>query len=219
MVAAIAMTPAGRMAPARDAEWPPGKFGLVTGFLEPGEGPEEGMVREVAEELCVAGRIRAFQGLYPFHRNNQLLIVYQVDLAGEPSAGEELSEIRCLLPERVPALAAGHGAGVCMTGSPRRGLTPRWIDEEASSVAGAASDRHIGATITITWREHLYPEGLPRNSAPGLLRRVIRRRGGDQWHLLQPAEAGDGGRMGGGGARGLPLRAQVRSLWQPHETS
>ncbi|WP_440997206.1 NUDIX domain-containing protein [Arhodomonas sp. SL1] len=129
VVAAIAMTPAGRMVLARNAEWPPGKFGLVTGFLEPGEGPEEGMVREVAEELCVSGRIRAFQGLYPFHRNNQLLIVYQVDLAGEPSAGEELAEVRCLPPERVRPWRRGTGPAVhdWLTA---RGHTPRWIDEE-----------------------------------------------------------------------------------------
>ena len=43
----------GRLLLARNAAWSGRMFGLVTGFMEAGETPEEGIAREVAEETAL----------------------------------------------------------------------------------------------------------------------------------------------------------------------
>lgn len=94
---------------ARNAWWPEGKFGLITGFLEAEETPEEGVLREVAEELNVQGEIREFLGLYSYYRNNQLLLAYHVEAFDEPVPGEELAEIRRIPPQRLEPWPFGTG--------------------------------------------------------------------------------------------------------------
>jgi NADH pyrophosphatase NudC (nudix superfamily) len=43
----------GKILLARNAAWPEGMFALITGFLENGETPEEGIAREVREETSL----------------------------------------------------------------------------------------------------------------------------------------------------------------------
>jgi NADH pyrophosphatase NudC (nudix superfamily) len=62
----------------RPATW----FGLVAGFLERGEHPEQGALREVDEELGIDAKVVSFLGLYPFERLNQIIFAYHV--AGGP---------------------------------------------------------------------------------------------------------------------------------------
>lgn len=59
--------------------WPAHFFGLVTGFLEKSESPEDAVLREVKEELGLEAKLGEFLGLYPFFRRNQLLICYHVE--------------------------------------------------------------------------------------------------------------------------------------------
>lgn len=58
--------------------WPEHFYALVAGFLERGESPEHGILREIREELGVEARIQAFVGAYPFELMNQILLVYHV---------------------------------------------------------------------------------------------------------------------------------------------
>jgi NAD+ diphosphatase len=46
----------GQVLLARNAAWKGRMFALITGFMEAGETPEEGIAREVAEETGAAGR-------------------------------------------------------------------------------------------------------------------------------------------------------------------
>lgn len=78
----------------RNHGWPDGWFGIVTGFLERGETPEEGLLREVREELNVDGEIVEFVGLYTFEMMNQLIVAYHVLIQDEPTPGEELEAIK-----------------------------------------------------------------------------------------------------------------------------
>ncbi len=64
----------------RSHGWPEHWFGLISGFLEAGEAPEDAVLREVTEEVGLAGRLEGFVGAYPFYRMNQLLLVYHVSL-------------------------------------------------------------------------------------------------------------------------------------------
>ncbi|MEM8546965.1 MAG: NUDIX domain-containing protein [Pseudomonadota bacterium] len=64
----------------RSHGWPAGWYGLITGFLEAAETPEEGVLREVEEEIGLAGAVVGLVGLYPFERMNQILMIYHVEL-------------------------------------------------------------------------------------------------------------------------------------------
>ncbi len=61
----------------RNVGWQESWYGLVTGFLEKGESAEDGIVREVAEELGIhdASGV-SLVGLYPFEMMNQPIIAY-----------------------------------------------------------------------------------------------------------------------------------------------
>lgn len=108
VVAAIVETPEGVVL-ARNKGWPAKMFGLVTGFLEAGESPEEGVLREVREETALDGRIERFLGNYPFHHANQLLLCYHICAEGEPEAGDELEELRVIPVERLRPWDFGTG--------------------------------------------------------------------------------------------------------------
>ena len=74
--------------------WPEEWYGIVSGFLEREEHPEEGVLREVAEEVGLEGELVDFVGLYPFEQMNQILMVYhvRVDDDGEVEIGEEIAD-------------------------------------------------------------------------------------------------------------------------------
>src|SRR5207249_12001225 len=58
----------------RNKGWPEKWYGLVTGFLEKGESPEDGVLREVREELGLRGEVISFIGAYPLAEMNQLIL-------------------------------------------------------------------------------------------------------------------------------------------------
>ena len=79
VVAAIAERD-GKVILVRSHGWPEKWFGLLTGFLERKESPEEAVLREVKEEIGLEGEIGSFVGIYPFFRMNQIIIVYHIKL-------------------------------------------------------------------------------------------------------------------------------------------
>lgn len=76
--------------------WPPDWWGLVTGFLERDESPEQGVLREVAEELGLEAQLAGFVGLYPFFQRNQLVMAFHVQAQGEIILGAELAKYRAV---------------------------------------------------------------------------------------------------------------------------
>jgi len=62
----------------RSHGWPQTWYGLVTGFLESGEKPEDAVLREVTEELGIGARLAGFVGAYAFERLNQIIFAYHV---------------------------------------------------------------------------------------------------------------------------------------------
>ena len=93
----------------RNKGWPEKLFGLVTGFLEEGETPEEGALREVKEELGLEGRSVSFVGYYPFFEMNQIILAFHIRAEGEMVVGEELAEIKRVSPERLKPKPFGTG--------------------------------------------------------------------------------------------------------------
>jgi len=102
----------GRVLLARNVAWPEKSFGLVTGFLERDEAPEQAVAREVAEELGLVATAVTLIGLYPFTQKNQLLIAYHVAAEGRIVLNEELAEVRLIELERLKAWDFGTGFAV-----------------------------------------------------------------------------------------------------------
>ncbi len=85
----------------RNQGWPEKMFALVTGFLERDESPEEGCLREIAEETGLRAEITELVGVYPFLPMNQVIIAYAVKAQGEVILGEELADFRWIPIEKV----------------------------------------------------------------------------------------------------------------------
>lgn len=115
-----------RLVLARNVAWPRGMFALVTGFLEPLEHPETGVLREVREELDLDGELRGFVGTYPFPRMNQLVLAYHIVASGPIRLNEELAEYRRIPFEKVQYWPGSTGWAV-KDFLEARGYSPREV--------------------------------------------------------------------------------------------
>ena len=88
----------GQILLARNAKWPPTWFALITGFLEKDESPEQGIAREVKEEIGLDAEVQELVGVYPFFMRNELIIAYHVKATGEITLEDEIAETK-LIPK------------------------------------------------------------------------------------------------------------------------
>jgi len=84
----------GQVLLARNAAWPGKMYALITGFMEAGETPQEGIAREVKEETNLDVSEVNLVGVYDFQRMNQVIIAYHVRAEGEVSLSPELVDYR-----------------------------------------------------------------------------------------------------------------------------
>jgi NADH pyrophosphatase NudC (nudix superfamily) len=89
--------------------WPEKWLGIVAGFLEQGETPEQGVLREVKEELGLDGELVSFIGHYYFEQMNQLIVAFHVNAAGEIILGDELARYKSVPPAEVRPWRLGTG--------------------------------------------------------------------------------------------------------------
>ena len=87
-------------------------FGLVTGFLERGETPEDGVRREVLEELGLPAVLVSFLGVYPFFPMNQLIVAYHLTVDGEVKLGAELAAYKLVPLAKLRPWPFGTGDAV-----------------------------------------------------------------------------------------------------------
>ncbi len=123
---------------AHNRSWPPNMsnfYGLITGFLERGESPEECVVREVKEELALEARDATLIGAYPFERMNQVIIAYHVLAEGIIQLNEELDHHKLVPPEQCRAWPGGTGLAL------RDWLRTRGIEPQMIGITAAASPR------------------------------------------------------------------------------
>lgn len=97
---------------ARNKEWPEKWFGLITGFLERGETAEDGVLRELKEELGLDGEIVELIGVYSFFRMNQVIMAYHIRAEGEIVLGEELAAYKRIAPDKLRPWPEGTGQAV-----------------------------------------------------------------------------------------------------------
>lgn len=94
---------------ARNRAWPVTWYGLITGFLERGEEPAQGALREVKEELGLEAQEASLVGVYSFDRMNQIIIAYHVPATGPIVLNDELVDYRRVAPPKCRVWRSGTG--------------------------------------------------------------------------------------------------------------
>jgi NAD+ diphosphatase len=117
----------GRVLLARNAAWSGRMFALITGFMEAGETPEEGITREVMEETALQVTQLKLVGVYDFQRMNQIIIAYHAQAKGEVRLSPELAEYKLYAPQELRCWRAGTGYALAdwLRG---RGIEPQFIE-------------------------------------------------------------------------------------------
>jgi NAD+ diphosphatase len=134
----------GRVLLARNAAWQHETFALITGFMEAGESPEDGIAREVKEETNLDISAIDLVGVYDFQRMNQVLIAYHVVAHGEVRLSPELVDYRLYDLDKLKCWPAGTGYALAawLRG---RGHEPEFVERPrpATSPAEAVTNPPI----------------------------------------------------------------------------
>ena len=117
----------GQILLARNAAWPGRMFALITGFMEAGETPQQGIAREIQEETNLQTSELNLIGVYDFQRMNQVIIAYHAVASGEVRLSPELAEYKLYDPAAVKCWPAGTGYALAdwLRG---RGHSPQFVD-------------------------------------------------------------------------------------------
>lgn len=115
---------------AHDRRWPPGLFGLVTGFIEAGESPHEAVQREAREELGLSVALGQLIGAYGFAYMNQVIVAYHLNGAGAITLSDELDDYRVIPVEQLRPWSFGTGPAV-----------RDWLDQRGQGKSGDAVAR------------------------------------------------------------------------------
>ena len=94
---------------ARNAAWTHKMYALITGFMEAGETPQEGIAREVKEETNLDVQELHLIGAYDFQRMNQVIIAYHARCTGDVKLSPELVDYRLYGYDEVRCWQAGTG--------------------------------------------------------------------------------------------------------------
>ena len=118
----------GRILLARNAAWPEKMLGLITGFMERGETPEQGIARELKEETNLDAQGIRLIGVYDYIPKNEVIVAFHVTASGAIRLSDELAEYRLIAPEKLRPWRMGTGLAVAdwmrMRGLPFEFLEP-----------------------------------------------------------------------------------------------
>ena len=117
----------GKVLLAQNAAWPGKMFALITGFMEAGETPQDGMAREILEETALSTSELNLVGVYDFQRMNQIIIAYHAVCDGEVKLSPELVDYRLFALEDVKCWRAGTGQALAQW-LRSRGHEPQFVD-------------------------------------------------------------------------------------------
>ena len=117
----------GQVLLARNAAWSHKMYALITGFMEAGETPQQGIAREIKEETNLDASELKLVGVYDFQRMNQVIVAYHAVADGEVRLSPELVDYRLY---DLPALRCWPaGTGYALADWLRgRGLEPKFME-------------------------------------------------------------------------------------------
>ncbi len=122
---------AGHVVLGRQAVWPPGRFSILAGFVEPGESAEGAVAREVAEEVGLPVTEVRYVGSqpWPFPQSLMLGFVARAEQAGDLVLDpHEIEEARWFSRDE---LLEGNGLAALPPGvSIARNIIDRWLTGE-----------------------------------------------------------------------------------------
>jgi NADH pyrophosphatase NudC (nudix superfamily) len=133
-VVAVVVEYQGLVVLAHNRGWTRPFYGLITGFLERQEAPEQCALREVKEELNLDATSANLIGAYPFEQMNQVIIGYHVVATGAISLNDELDDYRLVPPKDCYVWPTGTGFTL-RDWLRTKGIEPRMI--ELPRVAGS----------------------------------------------------------------------------------
>jgi NAD+ diphosphatase len=110
---------------AQNAAWKGKVYALITGFMEAGETPQDGIRREIREETSLEVRELNLIGVYDFQRMNQVIIAYHAVAEGEVKLSPELVDYKLFAYEDVKCWPAGTGYALA-DWLRARGVEPQW---------------------------------------------------------------------------------------------
>ncbi|MFZ9296684.1 MAG: NUDIX domain-containing protein [Hylemonella sp.] len=99
----------GQILLARNAAWQNKFYALITGFMEAGETPHQGISREIKEETNLQAQALNLIGVYDFQRRNQVIIAYHARCEGEVRLSAELVDYKLYAPDKVRCWPSGTG--------------------------------------------------------------------------------------------------------------
>lgn len=136
----VAVTDGTRLLLGRQGNWPPRRYSVLAGFVEPGETLEQTVAREVLEETGVRVRGCRYLGSQPWPFPGQLMLGFiAVAEPDEPRVDDELEDARWFDADQVRA------AGISDDGDLRLSAPlsiSRWlVDQWLSMIEHGAPDR------------------------------------------------------------------------------
>jgi NAD+ diphosphatase len=122
-----------RVVLGRQAVWPPGRFSILAGFVEPGESAEAAVIREVAEEVGLRVTDVRYVGSQPWPFPQSLMLAFVARLDGDDTLRldpTEIEEARWFTREE---LRSGDGPRALPPPvSIARHILDRWVEGELS---------------------------------------------------------------------------------------
>lgn len=125
----VAVSDGARLLLGRQASWPPRRWSVLAGFVEPGESLEQTVVREVFEESGVRVRGCRYLASQPWPFPSSLMLGFAADAdADEPVVGDELEDARWFGREEIGAALRDESGPDGLLLSPPLSIS-RWLIE------------------------------------------------------------------------------------------
>jgi NAD+ diphosphatase len=122
-----------RVVLGRQAIWPPGRFSILAGFVEPGESAEAAVVREVAEEVGLRVTDVRYVGSQPWPFPQSLMLGFVARLDGDDTLRPDPTEIEEARWFTREELRSGDGPRALPPPvSIARHILDRWVDGDLS---------------------------------------------------------------------------------------